>query len=211
MLREQFNNGRLDAAASKAEILEELCDKLNFDPDAAAALHKQLYRERLMSVVADKKVSGDLRSLRESHLIVRPSHRQTLPAVEYRLVERHFSVESFVMCCFVQKAKGPFAATFHGQTYSIMEGGMMCFCHCAEEDANELDRLRRLLCIPRADVDKVNKEICGRIYQEVSPLPLLISGTAMAGGVAYVPAWQSGRLLHGFLCVRNFLRCCAPV
>ena len=63
MLREQFNNGRLDAAASKAEVLEELCDNLNFDPDAAAALHKQLYRERLMSVVADKKISGGLSSL----------------------------------------------------------------------------------------------------------------------------------------------------
>lgn len=79
----------------------------------------------------------------------------------------------------------------------------MCFCHAAEEDASELDRLRRLLCIPRADVDKVNKEICGRIYQEVSPLPLLISGTAMAGGVAYLPALLSSRLLHGFLCVRK--------
>ena len=63
MLRDQFNNGRLDAAASKAEVLEELCDKLNFDADAAAALHKQLYRERLMAVVADKKISGDLHYL----------------------------------------------------------------------------------------------------------------------------------------------------
>ena len=79
----------------------------------------------------------------------------------------------------------------------------MCFCHSAEEDASELDRLRRLLCIPRADVDKVNREICGRIYQEVSPRPLPISGTAMAGGVAYVPAWRSSGLLHGFLCVRT--------
>ena len=77
----------------------------------------------------------------------------------------------------------------------------MCFCHSAEEDANELDRLRRLLCIPRADVDRVNKEICGRIYQEVSSLPLLISGTAMAGRVAYVPAWHFSGLLQGFLCV----------
>ena len=87
MLREQFNNGRLDAAASKAEILEELCDKLNFDPDAAAALHKQLYRERLTSVVADKKISGDLCLPHESQLIVRPSHRHTPPAVECWLVE----------------------------------------------------------------------------------------------------------------------------
>ena len=86
MLREQFNNGRLDAAASKAEILEELCDKLNFDPDAAASLHKQLYRERLTSVVADKKISGDLRSLLEIRLSIRPSHRHLPPAVEYWLV-----------------------------------------------------------------------------------------------------------------------------
>ena len=59
LLREQFRNGRLDAATSKAEVLEELCDKLNFDADAAAALHKQLYREKLLSVVADKKISGE--------------------------------------------------------------------------------------------------------------------------------------------------------
>ena len=58
LLREQFRNGRLDAATSKAQVLEELCDKLNFDADAAAALHKQLYREKLMSVVADKRISG---------------------------------------------------------------------------------------------------------------------------------------------------------
>lgn len=58
LLREQFRNGRLDAATSKAEILEELCDKLNFDPDSAGALHKQLYREKLMSVVTEKKISG---------------------------------------------------------------------------------------------------------------------------------------------------------
>ena len=49
-------------------------------------------------------------------------------------------------------------------------------CACAEEDAAELDRLRRLLCIPREEVDKVNKEICGRIYQDVShPAPVLAS------------------------------------
>ena len=63
LLREQFKNGRLDAATSKAEVLEELCDKLNFDADAAASLHKQLYREKLTTVVADKKISGDLETL----------------------------------------------------------------------------------------------------------------------------------------------------
>ena len=79
----------------------------------------------------------------------------------------------------VQKAEGSVLATScSGLT---MKEGVICLCHSAEEDANELDRLRRLLCIPRADVDKVNKEICGRIYQEVSPAPLLTSGTATAG------------------------------
>ncbi len=37
----------------------------------------------------------------------------------------------------------------------------------AEEDSAELDRLRRLLCIPKADVQQLHKDIFGRIYQEV--------------------------------------------
>ena len=112
MLREQFNNGRLDAAASKAEILEELCDKLNFDPDAAASLHKQLYRERLTSVVADKKISGDLCLLHESQVFIGPPHTQT--AVDCWLVLwlfcRELSVRSRSQDV-VQKAEGSFEAT----------------------------------------------------------------------------------------------------
>ena len=50
----------------------------------------------------------------------------------------------------------------------VQSKGLTAVCACAEEDAGELDRLRRLLCIPREEVDKVNKEICGRIYQDVS-------------------------------------------
>lgn len=60
LLREDFRSGRLDAAPSKAEVLGELCDRLNFDQDAAAQLHKQLYREKLASVVEDKKITGAL-------------------------------------------------------------------------------------------------------------------------------------------------------
>ena len=36
-----------------------------------------------------------------------------------------------------------------------------------DEDAAELDRLRRLLCLPKADVDQLHRDICGRIFQEV--------------------------------------------
>ncbi|KAK9915263.1 hypothetical protein WJX75_006851 [Coccomyxa subellipsoidea] len=93
MLKELFTNGKLEAAPSKAEVLGDLCDRLNFDGEAAAQLHKQLYREKLTSLVEKKKLT--------------------------------------------------------------------------DEDSAELDRLRRLLCIPKADVQQLHKDICGRLYQEV--------------------------------------------
>jgi hypothetical protein len=42
----------------------------------------------------------------------------------------------------------------------------------ADEEAAELDRLRRLLCIPKADVQQLHKQICGRLYTEASALPV---------------------------------------
>lgn len=59
LLREEFTSGRLDAAPSKAEVLGQLCDRLNFDDEAAAQLHKQLYREKLTSIVEKKNITGD--------------------------------------------------------------------------------------------------------------------------------------------------------
>jgi hypothetical protein len=91
-LREAFQSGRLDAAPSKAEVLGDLCDSLAFDSEAAAALHKQLYREKLTSLAEKKRLS--------------------------------------------------------------------------DEDAAELDRLRRLLCLPKADVEALHRDICGRVFQE---------------------------------------------
>ncbi|KAK9839292.1 hypothetical protein WJX81_005958 [Elliptochloris bilobata] len=94
LLREEFTSGRLDAAASKAAVLGELCERLGFDAEAAAALHRQLYRERLEALLAaDKRID--------------------------------------------------------------------------DKGAEELDRLRRLLCIKRADVQQIQREICGRVYQQV--------------------------------------------
>ena len=179
LLREQFKNGRLDAATSKAEVLEELCDKLNFDPDAAAALHKQLYREKLLSVVADKKISGEQTIPSCMRLYMRPlfimSERRLkhtlaqkagirLPKIVYLAMAAHIVRKRQVLGCPERQVKDEVC------------GGRLPDVRlvCAEEDANELDRLRRLLCIPREDVDKVNKEICGRIYQDVSsPSPAM--------------------------------------
>ena len=89
-----------------------------------------------------------------------------------------------------------------------MTKGVMRFCCSAEENANELDRLRRLLCIPRADVDKVSKEICGRIYQDVSPLPPLTSDSAMAGRSGLQACMAVQQPFEGacLLCVRKMLR-----
>ncbi len=59
LLREEFTSGRLDAAPSKAAVLGELCERLGFDAEAAAGLHRQLYRERLEALLAeDKRIGG---------------------------------------------------------------------------------------------------------------------------------------------------------
>ena len=40
-------------------MLGELCERLGYDAEAAAALHRQLYRERLEGMVAaDKRIDG---------------------------------------------------------------------------------------------------------------------------------------------------------
>lgn len=38
----------------------------------------------------------------------------------------------------------------------------------ADEDAKELDRQRRLLCLPKAQIDAIQRETCGRLFQTVS-------------------------------------------
>ena len=39
------------------QVLQRLCDKLRFDGEAAAALHKSLYRQKLESILEPKKAS----------------------------------------------------------------------------------------------------------------------------------------------------------
>lgn len=41
----------------------------------------------------------------------------------------------------------------------------------ADKGAEELDRLRRALCIKRADVQQIHRDVCGHIYQQARPAP----------------------------------------
>ena len=59
LLREEVTSGRLDAAASKAAVLQELCERLKFNPEAASALHTSLYRQKMDAVLEEnKKITG---------------------------------------------------------------------------------------------------------------------------------------------------------
>ena len=92
-LRAEVSSGRLDAAPSKAAVLGALCERLGFDPAAAADMHKAIYRQKVEALL---------------------------------------------------KAAGP--------------AGL------SEEDGATLDRLRVLLCVPRADVLAVQSGTAGKAY-----------------------------------------------
>ena len=54
-----MTSGRLDAAPSKAAVLQQLCDRLKFSAEAAAALHKSLYRQKIDSILEEhNKITG---------------------------------------------------------------------------------------------------------------------------------------------------------
>eukprot|EP00897_Mesotaenium_endlicherianum_P003286 jgi/Mesen1/2986/ME000176S02024 len=58
-LAQAFTSGDLERAASKASFLEELCDNLCFDPDQAAQVHEEIYRQKLSQCLEDKELSDD--------------------------------------------------------------------------------------------------------------------------------------------------------
>lgn len=59
MLREEVTSGRLDAAASKAELLGELVEKVKWDGEQALALHESIYRQKLSSFLEKTRISDD--------------------------------------------------------------------------------------------------------------------------------------------------------
>lgn len=57
LLKEAVTSGALDNAASKAEMLGELVDKVQWDSEAALALHEALYRQKLSSFLDKKSIT----------------------------------------------------------------------------------------------------------------------------------------------------------
>lgn len=54
----------MDEATSKAAVLQQLCDRLKFNPEAAGSLHRSLYRQKMDDVLKNhKKITGMLVSL----------------------------------------------------------------------------------------------------------------------------------------------------
>lgn len=59
LLRDEVTSGRLDAAASKAEVLGDLVDKVRWDGDAAMELHRNLYRQELSTLLEKKTLTEE--------------------------------------------------------------------------------------------------------------------------------------------------------
>lgn len=57
LLREAVTSGALDAATSKAELLGELVEKVQWDSEAALALHESLYRQKLSSFLEKSSIT----------------------------------------------------------------------------------------------------------------------------------------------------------
>lgn len=57
LLREAVTSGTLDAASSKAELLGELVEKVQWDSEAALALHESLYRQKLASFLEKSSIT----------------------------------------------------------------------------------------------------------------------------------------------------------
>ncbi|CAD7702465.1 unnamed protein product [Ostreobium quekettii] len=60
LLRDEVQSGRLDAAESKAAVLEQLCTRLMFKPESAALMHKSIYKQKVESILEqDNKISDE--------------------------------------------------------------------------------------------------------------------------------------------------------
>jgi hypothetical protein len=71
-------SGRLDAAPSKAAVLQQLCERLKFNPEAASALHKSLYRQKIDQILEEKKKIAGVPACNciraVAHKVVLPNH-----------------------------------------------------------------------------------------------------------------------------------------
>ncbi|GMH36433.1 hypothetical protein BSKO_04301 [Bryopsis sp. KO-2023] len=61
LLKEEVTSGRLDAADSKASVLQKLCDRLRFRPELASQMHRSIFKQKVESILAaDDKISDEM-------------------------------------------------------------------------------------------------------------------------------------------------------
>lgn len=59
LLAQAFTGGDLEAADSKANYLQNLCDQLRFDPEKASEIHEEIYRQKLQQCLVDGELSEE--------------------------------------------------------------------------------------------------------------------------------------------------------
>jgi len=170
LLREEFRSGRLEQASSKAAVLSDLCDRLKYDSDAATEVHKGIYTERIESFLEKKTISGALlrsatlqRGMLAMHLVL---HRaEYLNTCIFTLeMER---LRSLVGPCFMlvlfwrQLAR---ARRVPKCSYLWRLTPQTC-ANCADEEAEELTKLRKLLCLSSEAVADIDRATKGRIFR----------------------------------------------
>mmetsp|Transcript_30974 Transcript_30974/g.68639 ORF Transcript_30974/g.68639 Transcript_30974/m.68639 type:complete len:1037 (+) Transcript_30974:146-3256(+) len=57
LLREEVTSRRIDEAESPASVLQQLCDRVKFSPEAALDLHRQLYKQKLAQLIDKGRLS----------------------------------------------------------------------------------------------------------------------------------------------------------
>lgn len=58
-LTEAISGGDLEAADSKAAFLQNLCDRLRFDPQKASEIHEEMYKQKLQQCLSDGELSEE--------------------------------------------------------------------------------------------------------------------------------------------------------
>lgn len=66
MLKEEVTSKRLEAAASPAQVLQTLCEKSRFSAESAMDMHRQLYKQKVQSLLLKGRLSQEvsLRSIK---------------------------------------------------------------------------------------------------------------------------------------------------
>ncbi|KAM7501737.1 hypothetical protein LguiB_000641 [Lonicera macranthoides] len=70
-LSQSLSGSHLEAADSKAEFLQNLCEELHFDPLKAMEIHEEIYRQKLQQAVSDGELSEkDVKSLERLQVLL---------------------------------------------------------------------------------------------------------------------------------------------